>query len=793
MRLIFLFYTVLLLLLCITTSGSASQPDLPLAKGGTIDLRNQNFAEAIPLDGEWAFYWKQLLNPRDTPTGEFEMVSFPSKWTDQERNGKKLPSFGYATYKLKVLLPSAEHLRLAMPDAYSAYRIFINGKQMAASGKVSTSEKGFLPYWRYKGIDVPPGTDSLNIILHVANFSHSKGGIKNSLLIGKTADVVLWRQRHLAMGFVLTGCLFMGGLFFLGLYFFGNRDKAILYFALFSIIYSYRTAGSDNYVLHTVIPDISWYVSIRLEYISLFLSVGLFARYSLYLYPEVVSKKVINVTSILCLLFAVAALFLPPVYFTRLIYPFLVVTSFCLLYTPYIYIMAWHRKLPGSVFSVVSSLAIVSVFLVLFMNFWIRTPIFHLYNFCAYIIFFFLQSVILSHRVSFVLNNARKEAEQGLISKSDFLSTMSHEIRTPLNSVIGMSHLLLKTDPREDQAEKLEVMLFSANNLLSIVNDVLDYSKIEAGKITFEHIEMDVASIARNIVKGLQISAEDKGIDLKLDVDPSLQHKILGDPTRVFQVISNLVHNAIKFTQTGYVKVGIRVIDEKEHTITLRFAVKDTGIGISAEKQKVIFERFTQADSSTSRGFGGTGLGLSISKRILELQNSVLQLESEEGAGSTFYFIQVFEKSIQTIRQKTQEDRLPKEEDKPLTGIAILLVEDNAMNVLVAKSFLQRWGASIEVAVNGQEAVDKLDTNRHRLVLMDLHMPVMDGFEATRKMRANGVTIPIVALTADLPKEIEEKIKETGIDDIVVKPFLPDELYRKVLHHVFKVDDRKFE
>ena len=162
-----------------------------------------------------------------------------------------------------------------------------------------------------------------------------------------------------------------------------------------------------------------------------------------------------------------------------------------------------------------------------------------------------------------------------------------------------MSHLLLKSEPRDDQAEKLEVMLFSANNLLAIVNDVLDYNKIEAGKVTFEHIEMDVASIARNIVKGLQTSAEDKGIELKLDLDRSLRNKLLGDPTRVYQVLNNLVHNAIKFTQTGYVQVGIRVVDQKDQSITLRFEVKDTGIGISADKQKVIFERFTQADSST--------------------------------------------------------------------------------------------------------------------------------------------------------------------------------------------------
>ena len=786
MRLKFLFYIVLIFFCCIQTDVSASHR--PLAKEGVIDLRNEDFSEPIDLDGEWFFYWKQLLEPKDVATGKFEVVNLPGIWTGQELNGKKFPSYGYATYTLTVLLPKHTPLRLVMPDIYSSYRCFINGKEIAANGRVSTSENDFIPYWQYKGVNIGPKADSLSIVLQVANFSHSKGGMKKAITIGKADEVILARHRDMAIDFMLTGCLFMGGLFFLGLYLLGNRDNSILYFSLFSMAYSYRTVGVDTYVLHTILPNISWYITIRIEYITLFLGVCFFARYSLHLYPQVVNKKIIDGISIICFSFVAAVILLPSLYFTRLIYPFLLVTSFCLIYTPYIYIKAWLRKLPGSALSVVSSLALMSVFLVSFLHYWAHTPAFHLFTFGAYITFFFLQSLILSHRVSFVLNNAIQQANQGLVAKSDFLSTMSHEIRTPLNSVIGMSHLLLKSDPRDDQAEKLEVMLFSANNLLAIVNDVLDYNKIEAGKVTFEHIEMDVASIARNIVKGLQTSAQDKGIELKLDLDNSLRNKLLGDPTRVYQVLNNLVHNAIKFTQTGYVQVGICVIDQKDQSATLRFEVKDTGIGISADKQKVIFERFTQADSSTSRGFGGTGLGLAIAKRILELQNSELQLESEEGRGSVFFFVQTFEKSNKTVEQKKLESKLPQEEDKPLSGISILLVEDNAMNVMVAQSFLARWGASIDVAVNGQEALDKLDTARHRLVLMDLHMPVMDGFEATKRMRANGVSIPIVALTADLPKEIEEEIKETGIDDIVVKPFLPDELYRKVLHHVFKRD-----
>jgi CheY-like chemotaxis protein/anti-sigma regulatory factor (Ser/Thr protein kinase) len=252
------------------------------------------------------------------------------------------------------------------------------------------------------------------------------------------------------------------------------------------------------------------------------------------------------------------------------------------------------------------------------------------------------------------------------------------------------------------------------------------------------------------------------------------------------QVLSNLLHNAIKFTEQGQVILDITRIKETENQITLQFSIKDTGIGISKEKQKLIFERFTQADSSTSRGFGGTGLGLAISKKILELQNSTLQLESEEGKGSNFYFSQTFEKSLQNPEQPEADMNLQTEDNKLLSGITVLLVEDNPINILVAQKFLERWGAKIVTASNGLEALNIVDPEKHDLVLIDLHMPVMDGYEASRKMRERGIDLPIIALTANLPSEVEDEIKLSGINDVVVKPFLPDELYRKVLHYVSK-------
>lgn len=753
------------------------------AERGILDLRDQSFETEVQLDGEWLFYWKQLLSPTDSKLRPTKLVNFPSPWNSIEVQGKKLPAFGYASYKLTLLIPQKHGpLSIAIPEVYTAYRLFLNGTQVAANGQVSTSASGFVPQWQFKEVVIPAGTDRIVLILQISNYAHRIGGIRKSILLGSKAAIELKRNRAEALDFILSGCLLMAGLFFIGLYLVGNRDKAIILFAIFSIVYSYRFVGTDNYALHTILPNLSWYLAIRLEYITLFTGIGLFGLYTKYLYPEDANILIVKVITSFCAAFSLAAACLPPIYFTELINPFLSVMLFCLFYVPYVYTRAYQRKRPGSIYTLISALALMCAFAISLLHYWNLTPPLQLLNFTCFIVFFFLQSLILSHRVYFLLKQARLEAEKGFKAKSEFLSTMSHEIRTPLNAVIGMSHLLLKNEPRADQVEQLDVMLFSANNLLSIVNDILDYQKIESGKITFERVEMDIRAILKYILVGMRNVADDKGIKLQLRIDPSFQYMVLGDPTRMTQVLTNLLHNAIKFTPSGSVTVALDLVSENESSVVLNIKVTDTGIGISEEKQKMIFERFTQADSSTSRKFGGTGLGLAISKRILELQGTMLELKSTLDEGSSFFFEQTFNKTTK-VSEQTMVTRSLDDMNKPLSGIVILLVEDNLMNVMVAQKYLERWGAIVEVAYNGLEGVNKLDLNKHNLVLLDLHMPIMDGYAAAAQMREHSATIPIIALTANLPDEVREQTQLAGIDDIVVKPFLPDELYSKVLHY----------
>ena len=830
-----------------STAFASGEPGsrVPLAQNGVLDLRSWDLMDQpVNLTGTWAFYWHQLVFPGDTTTRVPDYVPFPRLWSKLTLHGESLPSIGYATYSLTVLLPPRRgSLALDVPDCYASFRLFVNGRLFCSSGKPDTSAEKAVPHWLNKTIVLPDTPDTLHLLLQIANFWHSKGGPYKDLRIGNKKWLYIQRQRSLAADFILTGCLLMGGLFFLGLYLFGRHDKAILYFALFCMLYAYRIAGTSFYALHSIFPEWDWFVTVRVEYISLFLSITCLVAYVRYLYPEEVNLLSIRIMRWFCLLLAAITVTTSPLIFTQLINPFLLVMFAYIAYTLYVYIQAFRHRRIGSGYALLSMCVMLLTFTVLNLEYLGWVSQYKGVQFFGYIAFFFLQSLILSFRFSYDLKKAKVQAEEGSRAKSEFLSSMSHEIRTPLNSVIGMTHVLLMNETRDDQKEQLNVLLFSANNLLSIVNDILDYHKIEAGKIEFESIPIQLRQLSSNIIAGFRSFAQEKGISLHLEVDEGLTEMVTGDPTRLCQVINNLVHNAIKFTTQGSVWLRLRAEDRESGFVKVLFSVEDTGIGITPEKQRMVFDEFVQADSSTSRSYGGTGLGLAISKKLLALQGSELHLKSELGKGSLFYFSQYFPivskapplgsgKALETDHKDSSAgNRAPMgvsaglsgmnlppsaamasnmnssgiatlphaaagshtEADytgaAPLAGMPFLLVEDNPLNVLVTTKVLNRWGAKVEHAANGQEALEKLDPLVHRLILMDMHMPVMDGYTATLRIREMGLTIPIIALTASVSKEEHKALYSFHIDEVVTKPFHPDQLLRAILRCLQKSEE----
>ncbi|MBF0383223.1 MAG: response regulator [Magnetococcales bacterium] len=380
------------------------------------------------------------------------------------------------------------------------------------------------------------------------------------------------------------------------------------------------------------------------------------------------------------------------------------------------------------------------------------------------------------------LLKSKEEAEQASRAKSDFLANMSHEIRTPLNPIIGLTHLALQADPSRKIGDYLKQIQTSSKNLLSIINDILDFSKIEAGKLTVENVPFSLDEMLAGIDSLYSTKAREKGIEFKVDVNPVVPRHLKGDSLRLGQILGNLISNSIKFTKKGSVTVRVKPIHllGKER-VRLGFSVQDTGIGMSEESQINLFQAFTQADSSTTRMYGGTGLGLSICQRLLALMGGTLAVDSAVGRGSTFSFQVALDMAVNTemADEHTRHYSLAASTIQFDQG-RVLVVEDNRTNQQVSRELLQGVGLEVVIANNGREAVDLVARERFDLVLMDIQMPEMDGYQATIIIRSqiSSEKLPIIAMTAHALSSDRERCLHVGMDDHISKPIEPAILYR---------------
>jgi signal transduction histidine kinase/ActR/RegA family two-component response regulator len=379
------------------------------------------------------------------------------------------------------------------------------------------------------------------------------------------------------------------------------------------------------------------------------------------------------------------------------------------------------------------------------------------------------------------LETTSEKLKKSSSAKSDFLATMSHEIRTPMNAILGMTHFLKEDDPREDQLESINIIDFSAKTLLSLIDDILDFSKIDAGKIEFESTEFELIELISTISETFRSTAQNKKVELSTEIGKNLPKYLKGDPAKLIQILNNLVSNALKFTDKGSVKIFVQCVAEKNKKVDVEFRVTDSGVGIEQSRLDSIFESFVQADKKTKRLYGGTGLGLSISKKLVELQGGSISVKSKPEKGSEFSVILSFDKAEN--KENTDAGRVEIKEEH-ITGLKVLVAEDNLVNQKVMESFLRKWEVDATIVDNGLEVIEELKKTDFDLILMDLEMPEMDGYEAAtliRKMEdSTKKNVPIIALTAAALSDVKEKVYSVGMNDFVTKPFNPVELRRKL-------------
>ena len=386
------------------------------------------------------------------------------------------------------------------------------------------------------------------------------------------------------------------------------------------------------------------------------------------------------------------------------------------------------------------------------------------------------------------LIKAKDMADQSARLREQFIASISHEMRTPMNAILGMSNLLDKTHLDGEQKELIGSIKQSSEVLLGIVNDILEIATIQNGKITFENELFQMHELLNNLTNVMQYKAREKNLELRLEIEPGIPTELVGDKLRLNQILFNLVGNAIKFTDEGKVLLKVEKLTDFEGGIHMRFSVADTGIGIPTDKLDAVFESFTRIRSK-NRVFEGTGLGLAIAKSLVEQQGGKIGVESEVGKGSLFFFDLIFENGLSKEKLAEKEEAMQLDETK---SYRILLVEDHKMNQLVArKTLLKKWeNMEVVLAENGKEAIEKLEQEDFDLILMDVQMPVMDGYQATHhirhQMKEELTRIPILAMTAHAHLSQDGNFKKYGMDDFVLKPFQPEELFTKIAEYLNK-------
>jgi len=815
-------------------------------------------SDTVALDGEWEFYWMELLTPQDFvsdgPPLAGHLVHVPGIWNRYDLGGGEgpagLPGDGYGTYRLVVRTGEYRGLlAIKILDFATSYRMWVNGEEVASNGRVGRTPEEAFPHAYPLVAGFAARGDEVEIVLQVSNFTHSKGGIWTEIMFGTLDAVQGLRDARVAQGFFLWGALTVLGLYHLGLYFQRRKERSYLLCALTCLLMAVRGSVVGETVILVLSPEVRWHTLYMLQYLTFYLAVPVFAQFIRYLYTDEVSSRAVRAGWVVGLAFSSSVVAAPPKVYSRLILYYEVWTLIMLIYLQVGIVRAALRKREGAIWFILGNLAIVltAAHDVLRANELIYGP--YLTDFGLFILMCF-QAYVLSLRYSaahemserlsvelaehnraleqrvkertYDLERALKAADAANRAKSDFLAVMSHEIRTPMNSLVGMAELLADSGLDREQEEYAITIRDSAETLLTILNDILDFRKIEENKLTLERGEFSLAAVTGHAGALAEVQARRKGISFEMTVDAAVPQRLIGDQLRLRQVITNLLNNALKFTEQGKVRLSVMPVLVTEARATLRFKVSDTGPGIPEHVRSSVFDPFVQADESTTRRYGGTGLGLAICKRLVELMGGQIGFTTREGQGTEFWFTVDFDLPgphgglTGDLQDRARDESRPQVAAPPSCGgatvdiagcsrgdvagpgqnrdVSILVVEDTPLNRKVLLAQLRKLGYEAEAVRSGEEAVDAFSRKKYSMVLLDCHMPDMDGFETCRLMReidrGRGTHTPVAAITASATSDDRAKCLAARMDDYLSKPVHLDDLEMLLGRHLRRAPAR---